>query len=135
MRVYEPVRNTTEETQKAYRGRDMTQPHGLRWMLEEKQARFEAASAGNIGALLSVRDHGVNAMACVHACKTIETMLDNVSERLWPASERGFGWRPHTRPSPQRQLVERPEHCRYRRARELRHLRQTGRRRGVARRL
>jgi hypothetical protein len=59
----------------------MTQPHVLRWMLQEKQARLEAASAGNIGALLSVRDHGDNAMAKVHAAKTIETMLDNTSER------------------------------------------------------
>jgi hypothetical protein len=59
----------------------MTQPHVLRWMLQEKQARLEAASAGNIGALLSVRDHGDNAMAKVHAAKTLETMLDTVSER------------------------------------------------------
>jgi hypothetical protein len=29
----------------------MTQPHVLRWLLTEKQARLEAASAGNIGAL------------------------------------------------------------------------------------
>jgi hypothetical protein len=56
-------------------------PHVLRWMLTEKQARLEAASAGNIGALLSVRDHGDNAMAKVHAAKTLETMLDTVSER------------------------------------------------------
>jgi hypothetical protein len=59
----------------------MTQPHVLRWMLQEKQARLEAASSGNIGALLSVRDHGDNAMAKVHAAKTLETMLDTVSER------------------------------------------------------
>lgn len=59
----------------------LTQPHVLRWMLQEKQARLEAASAGNIGALLSVRDHGDNAMAKVHAVKTLETMLDTVSER------------------------------------------------------
>jgi hypothetical protein len=59
----------------------MTQPHVLRWMLQEKQARLEAASAGNIGALLSVRDYGDNAMAKVHAAKTIETMLDATSER------------------------------------------------------
>jgi hypothetical protein len=59
----------------------MTQPHVLRWMLQEKQARLEAASAGNIGALLSVRDYGDNAMAKVHAAKTLETMLDAVSER------------------------------------------------------
>jgi hypothetical protein len=59
----------------------MTQPHVLRWMLQEKQARLEAASAGNIGALLSVRDYGDNAMAKVHAAKTIETMLDTTSER------------------------------------------------------
>jgi hypothetical protein len=59
----------------------MTQPHVLRWMLQEKQARLEAASAGNIGALLSVRDHGDNAMAKVHAAKTLEAMLDTVSER------------------------------------------------------
>lgn len=50
-------------------------------MLHEKQARLEVASAGNLGALLSVRDFGDNAMARVHASKTIETMLDNVSER------------------------------------------------------
>jgi hypothetical protein len=59
----------------------MTQPHCLRWMLQEKQARLEAASAGNIGALLSVRDYGDNAMAKVHAAKTIEQMLDATSER------------------------------------------------------
>ncbi len=59
----------------------MQQPHVLRWMLQEKQARLEVASAGNLGALLSVRDFGDNAMARVHASKTIETMLDNVSER------------------------------------------------------
>jgi hypothetical protein len=59
----------------------LTQPHVLRWMLQEKQARLEAASAGNIGALLSVRDHGDNAMAKVHAAKTLETMLDTVSDR------------------------------------------------------
>jgi hypothetical protein len=59
----------------------MTQPHVLRWMLQEKQARLEAASAGNISALLSVRDHGDNAMAKVHAAKTIEQMLDTTSER------------------------------------------------------
>jgi hypothetical protein len=59
----------------------MTQPHVLRWMLQEKQARLEAASAGNIGALLSVRDYGDNAMAKVHAAKTIEQMLDTTSER------------------------------------------------------
>jgi hypothetical protein len=50
-------------------------------MLQEKHARLEAASAGNIGALLSVRDHGDNAMAKVHAAKMLETMLDTVSER------------------------------------------------------
>jgi hypothetical protein len=27
----------------------LTQPHVLRWMLEEKQAHLEAASAGNVG--------------------------------------------------------------------------------------
>jgi hypothetical protein len=53
----------------------LTQPHVLRWMLQEKQARLEAASAGNIGALLSVRDRGDNAMAKVHAAKTLETMV------------------------------------------------------------
>jgi hypothetical protein len=50
----------------------MNQPHCLRYMLAEKQARLEAASAGNINALLAVRDHGNNAMAKVHAAKTIE---------------------------------------------------------------
>jgi hypothetical protein len=59
----------------------MRQAHVLRWILQEKQARLEAASAGNIGALLSVRDHGDNAMAKVHAAKTLETMLETVSER------------------------------------------------------
>jgi hypothetical protein len=59
----------------------MQQPHVLRWMLAEKQARLEVASAGNLEALLAVRDHGDNAMARVHASKTIETMLDNVSAR------------------------------------------------------
>jgi hypothetical protein len=56
-------------------------PHVVRWMLVEKQARLEAASIGNVGALLSVRDYGDNAMARVHAAKTIETMLDVTSER------------------------------------------------------
>jgi hypothetical protein len=56
-------------------------PHVLRWLLQDKQARLEVASAGNLPALLSVRDHGDNAMARVHASKTIETMLDNTSER------------------------------------------------------
>jgi hypothetical protein len=59
----------------------MQRPESLRWMLAEKQARLEVASAGNIAALLSVRDHGDNAMAKVHAAKTLETMLDTVSER------------------------------------------------------
>jgi hypothetical protein len=59
----------------------MTQPHCLRWVLQEKQARLEVASAGNVGALLAVRDYGDNAMAKVHAAKTLETMLDAVSER------------------------------------------------------
>jgi hypothetical protein len=59
----------------------MSQPHCIRWMLQEKHARLEAASAGNIAALLSVRDYGDNAMAKVHAAKTLETMLDTVSER------------------------------------------------------
>jgi hypothetical protein len=58
----------------------MGQPHVVRWMLLEKQARLEAASIGNVGALLKVRDEGDNAMARVHACKTIETMLDVTSE-------------------------------------------------------
>ncbi len=56
----------------------MQRPEALRWMLAEKQARLEIASAGNITALLSVRDYGDNAMARVHASKTLETMLDNV---------------------------------------------------------
>jgi hypothetical protein len=56
-------------------------PHVVRWLLMEKQARLEVASAGNLPALLSVRDFGDNAMARVHASKTIETMLDNTSER------------------------------------------------------
>jgi hypothetical protein len=59
----------------------MTQPHVLRWMLTEKQARLEAASAGNISALLSVRDDRTNAMAAVHAAKTLEQMLEATSER------------------------------------------------------
>jgi hypothetical protein len=57
------------------------QPHVVRWLLLDKQARLEVASAGNLPALLSVRDHGDNAMARVHASKTIETMLDVTSER------------------------------------------------------
>jgi hypothetical protein len=56
-------------------------PQSVRWMLTEKQARLEVASAGNIGALLKVRDKGNNAMARVHAAKTLETMLDSTSER------------------------------------------------------
>jgi hypothetical protein len=53
----------------------MSQPHCLRWMLEEKQARLEAVSVGNIGALVGVRDFGDTAMAKVHAAKTLEQML------------------------------------------------------------
>jgi hypothetical protein len=59
----------------------MQRPESLRWMLAEKQARLEVASAGNINALLSVRDYGDDAMAKVHAAKTLETMLDATSER------------------------------------------------------
>src|SRR6516225_3832009 len=59
----------------------MQRPESLRWMLSEKQARLEVASAGNINALLSVRDYGDNAMAKVHAAKTLEQMLDVTSER------------------------------------------------------
>jgi hypothetical protein len=59
----------------------MQRPESLRWMLAEKQARLEVASAGSIGALLSIRDYGDNQMARVHAAKTIETMLDSTSER------------------------------------------------------
>ena len=40
------------------------------------------ASAGNIGALLAVRDRPEgNEMAKVHAAKALETMLDQTSER------------------------------------------------------
>jgi hypothetical protein len=49
-------------------------------MMPETAGALEAASAGNIGALLSVRDPGDNAMAKVHAAKALETMLDTVSE-------------------------------------------------------
>jgi hypothetical protein len=59
----------------------LQQPHVLRFVLAEKQLRLETASAGNIPALLSIRDYGDNQMARVHAAKTIETMLDNTSER------------------------------------------------------
>jgi hypothetical protein len=59
----------------------LMRPHNHQWWLAEKQVRLEAASASNVGALLAVRDHGDNAMAKVHAAKTLETMLDNVSER------------------------------------------------------
>jgi hypothetical protein len=59
----------------------MGQPHVLRYLLTEKQARLEVASAGNLPALVAVRDHGDNAMAKVHAAKTIEQMLDAASER------------------------------------------------------
>jgi hypothetical protein len=60
----------------------MSQPHCLRWMLQEKQARLEAASAGNIGALLAVRDRpDGNEMAKVHAARQLEIMLDATSER------------------------------------------------------
>jgi hypothetical protein len=57
----------------------MMQPHVLRWLLTEKQARLEAASAGNIGALLEVRDKADNSMARVAAAKSLEQMLDTVS--------------------------------------------------------
>jgi hypothetical protein len=59
----------------------LQQPHVLRWLLAEKQLRLETASAGNISALLSIRDHGDNQMARVHASKTLEQMLDNTAER------------------------------------------------------
>jgi hypothetical protein len=57
----------------------MMLPHVQRWWLGEKQARLEAASAGNIGALLEVRDKADNSMARVAAAKTLEQMLDTVS--------------------------------------------------------
>jgi hypothetical protein len=57
----------------------MMLPHVQRWWLGEKQARLEAASAGNIGALLEVRDTAENSMARVAAAKTLEQMLDTVS--------------------------------------------------------
>jgi hypothetical protein len=62
----------------------LSQPHCIRWMLQEKHARLEAASAGNIAALLSVRDYGDNAMAKVHAAKTIEQC--STPRRSGPAS-------------------------------------------------
>jgi hypothetical protein len=61
--------------------RQMPTPHARRWMLREKQARLEIASAGNIGALVGVRDYSDNPMARVNASKALEQMLDNVSER------------------------------------------------------
>jgi hypothetical protein len=77
----------------------MNQPHCLRYLLQEKQARLEAASAGNIGALLSVRDHGDNQMARVHASKTLEQMLDATSERT------GIGRAAQERRQPGLQIV------------------------------
>jgi hypothetical protein len=74
-------------------------PHNARFMLHEKQARLEAASAGNVGALLSIRDFGDNQMARVAAAKTIETMLDLVSERT------GVGRQVEQRRQPGLQIV------------------------------
>jgi hypothetical protein len=73
----------------------MQRPESLRWMLAEKQNRLEIASAGSIGALLSIRDHGDNQMARVHAAKTIEQMLDLTAARTGigraPPAQRGPG--------------------------------------------
>jgi hypothetical protein len=78
----------------------MGQPHVLRWLLTEKQARLEAASAGNVGALLAVRDRPEgNEMAKVHAAKTLETMLDVTSERT------GIGRSAHEVRKPGLQIV------------------------------
>jgi hypothetical protein len=59
----------------------MQRPEALRWMLLRKQQELELLSAGNIPALMAVRDHGDNSMARVHSARTLETMLTNVSER------------------------------------------------------
>jgi hypothetical protein len=62
----------------------LQQPHVLRWMLTEKQLRLEQASAGNLKALLAIRDRpeGVgNEMAKVHSAKLLEQMLNSVTER------------------------------------------------------
>jgi hypothetical protein len=59
----------------------MQRPESLRWMLAEKQARLEVASAGNIKALLAIRDDRTNQMAAVRAAQALEIMLDNTSER------------------------------------------------------
>src|SRR5262249_3285076 len=60
----------------------MQRPESLRWMLQEKQARLEVASAGNISALLAVRDRPEgNEMAKGHAAKAIGQLLDLTSER------------------------------------------------------
>jgi hypothetical protein len=60
----------------------LQRPECLRWMLAEKQARLEIASAGNIPALVAVRDReDGNEMAKVHATKVLEQMLDVTSQR------------------------------------------------------
>jgi hypothetical protein len=51
----------------------------MRWLLAERQSRLEAGSAGNIGALLEVRDKTENSMARVPATKMLEQMLNTVS--------------------------------------------------------
>jgi hypothetical protein len=60
----------------------MQRPEALRWMLARKQQELEVVSAGNIPALLAVRDRPEgNEMAKVHASKALEAMLVDTSER------------------------------------------------------
>jgi hypothetical protein len=55
--------------------------------------------AANIEALVGIRDHGGNAMAKVHAAKTLETMLENVSDRT------GLGRAAQQKRGPRLQIV------------------------------
>jgi hypothetical protein len=77
-------------------------PHILRAFLAEKQARLEVASAGNIPALVGVRDFGDNAMAKVNAARQLDIMLNDVSERT------GIGRQVEGRRQPGLQIVIMP---------------------------
>jgi hypothetical protein len=48
--------------------------HIRRYLFEERQIRIDAARAGNVPALVKVRDHSENGMAIVAAAKAIEQL-------------------------------------------------------------
>jgi len=58
--------------------RYMRQTHVRRFLLEQRQIRIDAARAGNVRALVDIRDDSANKMAAVQAIRTLEGMgLDN----------------------------------------------------------